>query len=432
MVFFMKWDFRVFGKKVLEFRGANPENPAFSLSNPNDEFVKFIFGGVGTISGEQVNEQTAMKFSAVFAGVDLVATTIASLAFDVRERDQSGNTRIATDHYLQYLIHDEPNPIMTSYWLRKILVQMAMLWGNGYAEIVRNANYKIQEIKIHHAALVTPRKVDGKIWYFIDGRDEPVSSLDMIHVFFWTDDGIKGKSLIHFASESIGTGLAMQKFSARFFKNGANLKTVLETDQVLKDAVYTRVKDSWRENQEGAENSFNTPILEGGLKAKAIGVDPEAAQLIASRKFQLSEVARVLHIPLHKLSDLDRATNNNIEHQSIEFVQDSIRPWCKQLEQEYNRKIFQETERGRLSVRLNIDSLLRGDINTRSEFYSKMFSIAVFCPNDILRMEGKNTYEGGDERYVQGAYVPVSMIKEKYQADILKRVQQQSKTKNED
>jgi len=418
----MGWDLKLGSKQLLSFRSLSGDS-AFSLSNPSTDFLNIVFGQSETTSGEVINQETALKFSAVFSGTDLIAKTIAALSFNVIEYQANGNQNIQYGHSLHYLLHTEPHPHYTSYWFRHMLISLTILWGDGYAEIIRGTNYNVIGFKLHHPRLVTTYMSGEEIYHKIDGREEPIADADMIHLMFWSDNGLTGKSLISMAGESIGTGTAMQKFSARFFKNGANLKTVLESDHVLKDEVYKRIKQSWREEQEGAENSFNTPILEQGLKAKSIGVSPEDAQLISSRKFQISEVARYLHIPLHKLADLEKATNNNIEHQGIEFVQETILPWSKQIELEFNRKIFRERERGKVATRLNIDSLLRGDTAARIAYAQGMWNMGAWCANDVLRSEGMNTFEGGDQHFVQSGFVPVEMAGKGFEESLRKKIE---------
>lgn len=416
----MGWDLKLGKNNLLSFRSLS-EGSAFSSSN--SDILNMMFGNTETTSGEVINQETALKFSAVFSGTDLIAKTIAALSFNVIEYQGNGNQNIQYGHSLHYLLHTEPHPHYTSYWFRHMLVSLTILWGDGYAEILRGTNFNVIGFKLHHPRSVTTYMSDDEIYHKVEGREHPIADADMIHLMFWSDNGLTGKSLISMAGESIGTGTAMQKFSARFFKNGANLKTVLESDHVLKDEVYNRIKQSWRDEQEGAENSFKTPILEQGLKAKSIGVSPEDAQLIPSRKFQISEVARYLHLPLHMLADLERSTNNNIEHQGIEFVQMGILPWAKQIESEFNRKIFRERERGKVVTRLNLDSLLRGDTTTRIAYAQGMWNMGAWSANDVLRYEGMNTYEGGDERFVQSGFVPVQMAGQSFAENLRKQIE---------
>jgi len=305
---------------------------------------------------------------------------------------------------------------------RELLVTNAIMWGNGYALIIRNSLNKILGFKILKPDTVTAFMHKDELFYKVQGMEDPISSLDMIHIHGFVKDGIVGVALTDIARESIGAGLAMQELASKFFSNGGIFKGVLTTTQALNDAQYKRMKESWDERNTGGDNHWKEPLLEGGLEYKPMTLSPEQSQLLESRKFQLIEIARFLRLPPHKLADLDKSTNNNIEHQSIEFVTDTIRPWVKRIEQELNRKVFAEREKATTTARFNISSLMRGDVKARGEFYSKQFSVGAMSPNDIRRMEGLNTYDGGDEYYVQGAYIPVTIIKEKYQADITKTI----------
>jgi len=426
------WKLNVFGKTLLELRsGESTSN--FSLKDLGDDGLEILLGGGRkSNSGQIVNQKTAIGFSGVVSGVRVIAETIASLSFNVHRRTSNSNQEIDYSHTLQYLIHTAPFHLYTSFIFRETLISHSLYWGNGYAHIIRNSLNGILGFKILHPRTVTPYlDDDGFLWYKVYGIENPISSLDMIHIQGFVQDGIVGLALTDVAKESIGTGLSMQEFAAKFFANGANLKGALQTEQVLKEDTYKRIKESWQQNHEGKGNEWKTPILEGGLKYQPISFTPEQSQLLEARKFQLIEVARVLRIPPHKLADLSKSTNNNIEHQSIEFVTDTIRPWAKRIEGEFNRKIFKQREQSKRFVRLNMNSLLRGDVKARGEFYTKMFSCGAYSPNDILRHEGENTYDGGDQRYVQGAYIPVDIIKDKYKADFLKELQKQKKNEND-
>lgn len=425
------FQFKAFGKKILELRSGDSEPGTFSLSDLPGDFLS-LFGGNKTKSDQIVNQQTAIGFSAVTAGVRIISETIASLSFNVHRQLGGGNQEIARTHPVQELIHTSPFHLYTSFVFRETLVTYAIMWGNGYARIHRNGLNGILGYEILHANQVTPfLDKEGFVWYKVTGLADPIFYLDMIHIHGFTKNGIIGLALTDIAKESIGSGLAMQELASKFFANGGIFKGILTTPQALKKDQYDRIKTSWRENT-GSDDHWHEPLLEGGLEYKPMTLSPEQSQLLESRKFQLIEVARVLRIPPHKLGDLSKSTNNNIEHQSIEFVTDTIRPWAKRIEGEFNRKSFKESEKGILKTRLDLNSLLRGDITARGEFYSKQFNIGAMSPNDIRKKEGLNTYEGGDEYYVQGAYIPVSIIKKKYQADVAKIISETKKQANAD
>jgi len=221
----------------------------------------------------------------------------------------------------------------------------------------------------------------------VQGLDDLIPDRDMLHIPGLGYDGIKGLSVISYARESIGSGLAAQKFGGRFFGSGANMGGTLEHPTILKPEAYERLKNSWNENNSGIGNSHKTTILEHGTKYTRIGIPPNDAQFIETRKFSVADICRWYGVPPHLVYDLEKATFSNIEHQGLEYVIYSLLPWSVKIEQEYNRKIFTEAEKGHVFVEHNMDALLRGDAKTRSEFYRKMVSISSMSPDEVRAKE---------------------------------------------
>jgi HK97 family phage portal protein len=356
-----------------------------------------------TSSGEPVDQESALTFSAVWACVRILSETIASLPFHIYKYDNQGNKNIDPGHPLYTLIHDSPSPLMTSFIFRETLMAHLCLWGNAYAVILRNGAYKPVELQIIHPDRVAPvLRSDGKIEYEIKNVERKIPATDMIHIPGLSFDGITGKSPIDVAAENIGLGLALQKFGAEFFKNGATFSGTLEHPGSLSDTAYKHLKESLKKEHTGDGNRWKMQILEEGMKYTQVGVPPEAAQFILSRKFQLNEIARIFRIPPHMLADLERSSFSNIEQQSIDFVQHTVLPWCIRFEQEFNRKIFKESEKGKVFVKLNLMGLLRGDAISRSQYYATMFNIGCYSQNEIRALEDANSIgEDGDKYYVQ-------------------------------
>jgi len=391
-------------------RSVSPENPQFTLGNPAT-WVYDIFGGP-TPSGIYVDEETAIKFSAVFACVRILSETIASLPFNVYK--QTGRSKeVALEHRVQYLIHNEPNTLMTSFVFRETMQACVSLWGNAYAEIIRDRSYRPLSLEIHHPSVVTPKQVtvEGQkmLVYFIKGRTAPVLGLDMIHIPGLSFDGIKGKSPIQVAKDNIGLGLAQEQFGSEFFKNGTAFNGYLKTDAKLSKEQFERALAQWQTRWSGEGNRWKTPLLEGNLDYKTIGIPPEQAQWIASRQFQLSEVTRIFRIPPHLVGDLSRSTNNNIEHQGIEFVVHTMRPWVVRWEQEFNRKLFTAAEVKNHYTKINLDGLLRGDSAARATLYQRGINDGWLSRNEVRELEDRNPVDGLDEYLV-----PMNMAPQYY------------------
>lgn len=359
---------------------------------------------LGITPGEiQVNETTALQHGAVYSCVKVLSETIASLPLHVYERN--GNTRqINSAHHVDFILSNQPNRWMTSFIFREIMMTNLCLNGNAYAFIERNGGNK--PISLHWLNKEDVDIVSYKKDIYYKVKDQGIVQLeDMIHIPAFTLDGIVGLSPIAAARENIQLGLASQKFGHHFFKNGANLNGYITVPEVLTDEAYDRLKNSWDQRYSGHGKSSQTAILEQGSKYERIGIPPEDAQFLETRKFQVNEIARIFRVPPHMIGDLEKATFSNIEHQSIEFVTHTIRPWLVRWEQELNRKLFRQDERGKMYVKFNTNALLRGDAKARGDFYARLFNVGAISQNDIRALEDMNAVEGGD-RY----FVPLNMI----------------------
>lgn len=358
-----------------------------------------------------INKDTALTLSSVYGCVSILAETMATISCNLTSYKDDKKS-IVRDNNLHVLVHDEPNGYMNRFDFFMYCVSRVCLTGNSYTLIVRNHLYQPTALIPIESNKVTPVLHDGSIWYFVIGYSDPFPSSDILHFKKLSNDGVVGISPIDKAKEDIQLGLTQRKFGSKFFKNGANLKGVMETDNVLKPDVWQRLKSSFASEFAGTSNSHKTPLLEQGVKYKPLSISPEQSQFLQSRKFSNTEICRWFRVAPHLLADLERSTNNNIEQQGIEFVTYSILPWATMMEQELKRKLIPNAQKGILAFKFNLNVLMRGDVTSRGEYYSKMFSIGVYSPNDILRLEDRNTYEGGDRKYVQGGFFPTDLIDE--------------------
>jgi HK97 family phage portal protein len=365
------------------------------------------------INGNAVNvtENSAMKYSAVYACVRAIAETIATMPFRVYEY-QDGYSSPANDHPVNYLISTEPNPQTGKIDFLETLLATALLWGNGYARIYRNQLMRPISYHYMHPADVKPfiDKKTGELYYAVrvDGKTTPdiLNDTDLIHIKALSLNGIEGISPIRAHAETIGLGMSATKFGANFFTNGANMSGVLQTDGKLSDPVVRRLGEQWEAKYSGVQSSSKTAILEEGLKYQRIGIPPNEAQFIETRSFQVEDIARIYRVPQNKVGKIDKASYNSLEQQNIEFVQDSLRPWIKKVEEEFDRKSFRFDERSKYFTRIDFNSLLRGDTRTRVEAQWKWLQMGVLNPNEIRAMEGlspRKDAQGSDY------YVPLNL-----------------------
>ena len=379
-----------------------------------DAGYSFLFGR--TTSRKPVNERTAMQTTAVYACVRILAEAVASLPLHVYEYQDDGGKKLVHDHPLYYLLHDEPNPEMTSFVFRETLMSHLLIWGNAYAQIIRDGAGRVLGLYP-----LLPDKMDvqrddrGNIYYvysrnsdenpmFKEYRDIRLKAEDVLHIPGLGFDGLIGYSPIAMAKNAVGMTLACEEYGASFFANGANPGGVLEHPGVLKDP--SKVRESWNSVYRGVNNAHKIAVLEEGMKYQQIGIPPEEAQFLETRKFQINEIARLYRIPPHMVGDLDKSSFSNIEQQSLEFVKYTLDPWVIRWEQSLQRSLLLPGEKGKYFIKLNVDGLLRGDYQSRMNGYAVGRQNGWFSANDIREMENMNPIpdeQGGNLYLINGA-----------------------------
>lgn len=399
-------EIRLFGIPVIrineEVRELNPENP----STPLGEWLKEVTDSNNGFSG---SKESAMRFSAVYACVKIISETIASLPLSVL---QSVNGEIKHDtHDLSYLIEKNPSESIKRFNFWETLLSHMLLTGNGYAIIKRDKSFRPVKLIL----VTNPERVEIKHDAMLDRliyeiEEKSYKSIDILHLAGLSLDGIKGLNPIEYNRKVVSTGLNETSFQDTFFKNGAHVSGALSFPGALTDASYNRLRQSWESRNSGVGNTGKTAILEGGAKYEPIGIKPIDAQFMEQRRFTIEDIARIYRVPLHLLQDLSRSTNNNIEHQSIDFVQHTIRPIVKRIEAEIDNKLFTEEEKrtGRVFARFNLDALLRGDVVSRANYYNTLRYAGVLSANEIRTMEGWNKYTGGDDYLVQSNMIKIN------------------------
>jgi HK97 family phage portal protein len=352
-----------------------------------------------SLSGQPVNETTAMKVSSFYAAVRVITESIASLPLDLYRRlpDGGGKQKEYKDRRFR-LLHSQPNGWQTSFEFREMLTYHIIIRGNGYAYISRGKDGQIRELIPMH-----PDKVEVQqdslyrlnYTYTTENRGSiPLTQSDVLHIRGLSLDGFTGVSMLTWAREVIGGALGQQEHGNRLWRNGANPGIVLEHPGKLSDDAYRRLKESWNAEYAGASNSAKTAIIEEGMKIDRLAMTSEDAQFIESRKFSRSEIAGVTRVPPHMIGDLDRATFSNIEHQDLAFVKHTLRPWLVRWEQALSRDLIRQPD---IFPEFNIDGLARGDLKSRYEAYAIGRNWGWLSVNDIREKENMNPIEDGDE-----------------------------------
>ena len=379
-----------------------------------DAGYSFLFGR--TTSGKPVNERTAMQTTAVYACVRILAEAVASLPLHVYEYQDDGGKKLVYDHPLYYLLHDEPNPEMTSFVFRETLMSHFLIWGNAYAQIIRDGAGRVLGLyPLLPDKMEVQRDDKGNIYYVYSRNSDEnpmfkeygnikLKAEDVLHIPGLGFDGLIGYSPIAMVKNAVGMTLACEEYGASFFANGANPGGVLEHPGVLKDP--SKVRESWNSVYRGVSNAHKIAVLEEGMKYQQIGIPPEEAQFLETRKFQINEIARLYRIPPHMVGDLDKSSFSNIEQQSLEFVKYTLDPWVIRWEQSLQRSLLLPGEKGKYFIKLNVDGLLRGDYQSRMNGYAVGRQNGWFSANDIREMENMNPIpdeEGGNLYLINGA-----------------------------
>ena len=355
-----------------------------------------------------------MQTSAVYACVRVLSETLASLPLHVYKYVDNGGKEMQTQHYLYPILHDNPNPEMTSFVFRETLMSHLLIWGNAYAQIIRDGRGRVLAMyPLLPNRMEVDRAPSGALVYTyrlsiddVQYKQETTLTLgpdDVLHIPGLGFDGLVGYSPIAMAKNAIGMALATEEYGATFFANGANPGGVLEHPGVIKDPQ--KVRDSWNSAYQGGGKAHKVAVLEEGMSYKTIGIPPEQAQFLETRKFQLNEIARIFRVPPHMIGDLDRSSFSNIEQQGLEFVKYTLDPWVIRWEQVLQKSLVLPSEKNSLFVKFNVDGLLRGDYAKRMSGYALARQNGWMSANDIREMENMNQIpaeEGGDLYLVNG------------------------------
>lgn len=347
------------------------------------------------VAGVTVTEKTAMSASAVFACVRNIGEDIGKLPLVTYRRvGESGKER-ARNHPLYRILHDEPNPEMSPIDFRQAVTSCAVLFGRGYAEVERNNDQSVRHLwPLESWRVETKRDKDGTMFYLVDGVNR-IEARNVLHIRGFTLDGIVGEMVASVGRESLGLTLAAQKFAAKFFGGGARPSGVLEHPGKLGPQAAKNLRASWDEKYSGVENSHGTIVLEEGMKWTSVSTQPNEAQMIETRQFQVEDVARWFRMPPHKIQHLLRSTFSNIEHQAIEYVQDTLMPWLVRWEQEAARKLF--VGESEYFAEHLVDALMRGDMASRYNAHNVAIQGGWKTRNEAREAENLNPLPGLDD-----------------------------------
>ncbi len=381
----------------FEFR-SNVEEP--------DRWLVEYAGGHPTASGQVMTERTAVQLSGVYAAVNLISHAISTSPRHLYQRMSADETRLAVDHPLYPLLRWPPNEEMTQKVFWDAYCGHLLLWGNGYAEIERNGAGEVVALWLLRPDRTFPRRLNGvggkptgQLVYAARSSAGPeviLQPYQVLHTMGYSYDGLRGLSPVALHRESHGLTMAATDYGARFFGNDGRPGGILTTPQKLKPEAAKRLKESWEEAHRGGAQAWRTAVLENDVKWQSIGMPNEDAQWLGTRTFQLSEIARIYNVPLHKLAELSHATFSNIEHQSIEFIRDGVEPWAEAIEQEIERKLLSPADQKNFYVEHDFSAQLRGDAKSRNEADAIEFQNGFANQDEIRKTRNRNPLPNGE------------------------------------
>lgn len=395
---------------------ANESRGSVNVTHPRDPVLaEWISGRAGTYSGVTITHETAMRIMAVYACVRIISESIASLPTEVFRLTEDGREH-DRGHRLTDLLGSQPNPDQTAYEFWEMVSAHVALRGDGIAWIRRGGTGIVGIYPMRPDWVIRVyRGESGRIWYdyrppeqtddfgtpagLYAGPDSEGMNSEVLHIRGLSLGGLRGLDPISYARESLGLTSAAEQFGSRFFGQGTVMTGVLQTDSTLSDQAYERLKKEWKEKRSGVANAHKTAILEDGVKWQKMGIEPEAAQFLETRKFQVAEVARLYRIPMDMLADSQGTGITNVEQRGIQFVTYTLRPWLKRIEHAIRRDLIPRQDRSQITVKFNVNALLRADLKSRYEAFNRAIGGPWMVPNEARGMEGLNSRDDFDLPY---------------------------------
>jgi len=404
-------------------------NRAYKPTEPRSPKSFYRFSG-----GKAITEDSCMEVSAFNSGVVYIATQIAKLPWKIKDKDNKD-----IENSISVMLNLSPNEEVNSMFLRIFLIISAIVTGNGYCEIERDVMGRPKKLWPIPSNSVMPTRIDGVLWYRIiggdpsgNGGDVLLKPSDIFHIKnFHTKDGINGQGVVAYATETLGISLGSNSFANSLFANGAMPAGFLEVEGRLTEDAALRLKETWDTAHSGRRVG-GTAVLEDGVKFNPAGYDPQVLQFLETRKFSVLEIARFLRIPPSKLYATEATTYNNVEQANLEVVTDTLDAWARNFEIEADIKILNKQHGGR-KTEMDMFAIFRGDMDSRSNYYTRMMNNGAMSPNEIRKKEGAAPYDGGDEFYIAtNNFTPVNRLNEVIDSQIANKKPEEPESKKTD
>ncbi|KAA6322618.1 hypothetical protein EZS27_027855 [termite gut metagenome] len=383
---------RFFNYNINLQKRSKPEqpNPAY---NPNFSNA-LLFGGLGGFSSN-----SAMKLSAVYRAVDLISDSIAMLPLEPMQTDSNGYKSKAINHYSYKLLNKQPNSLMSRFTFIKLIVQSILLNGNGFARIIRDNEgnaIRLQFLRSENV-IVNYNELQQTLDYRATGVKKVIESCDMLHLKKYSTDGVNGISVLANAFNTLQISNNTEQAASNFFSNGCNLSGVLTVQGQLSDAQKEQIRQSWQQAYSGSGSGL--AVLQGSMDYKPIQINSKDAQLLESRQFNVSDIARFFGLSPVMLGDLTHSSYSTIEATQLSFLSQTLQPYLELIELEFGNKLFRPSE-SNLSVNFDDQKLIKTDKAALSQYYKTLFDGGIMTTNEIRKEIGLNRVSNGDNNFI--------------------------------
>lgn len=385
------------------------------ISLTDGEFWAAYAGGQSA-AGKSVTVDKALQLSAVWSCVRLLSETIATLPVGFYEKTADGR-QSANEHPLYELLHNQPNADMTAVEFWEMIMASLLLWGNAYAEIDRTGKRITSLVPLRPERMKVDLSNSGEpIYTYRDwpsGLSRNIDERDIMHIRAFSTNGIMGLSPISYARQTLGLAMATDEASAKVFKNGMRPSGVLSMDQILKKEQRNEVRDSMVEQFAGSMNAGKMMVLEAGMKFLPVDLNPEDAQMLQSRAFNIEEICRWFRVwpgLIGHSAQGQTMWGSGVEQMLIGFLTFSLRPWLTRIEQAVRKSLLAPGERNKYFAEFSIEGLLRADSAARAAFYSTMTQNGLMTRNEARQKENLQPKPGADQLTVQSNLLPIDQL----------------------
>jgi len=364
-----------------------------------------LYPWTSTRSGIALSEDGALAVGAVYACINKIASTIASLDLGLYSY-KDGRKEQDFNHVAYKLAAIEPNQYFTPFHFWQYLVSDALMHGGGYALIERDQDGRPKSLQLVPPDQIKAREINGRRIYLYREQEEALFNEDVLAI-----ECFRGISPVREHLENIGLAYAAQQYGSSFFGSGGNMSGVLMTDKVLSEDQYRRLSSTWDSKYHGMNSSHATAILEAGLKYERVGIPPETAQALQTRRYQVEEICRIFNVPTSMVQVGDQKYSN-VEQQDLFFAKHTINPWVCNIEQELRKKLLLPMEQESYMFKFSMISLMRGDMAARASYYHTLLTDGVLSVNEVRELEDRNAVEGGQLHLVQVNQLPLNSMED--------------------